>query len=53
MHFSLSPHATSKMDSFDPQREERVYLCQHVFDILIFVWHLGEPVLLMGLKVHS
>lgn len=51
--FSLSPDATSKMDSFDPQKEERVYLCQHMFDILIFVWHLGEPVLLMGLRVQS
>lgn len=53
MHFSLSPDATSKMDSLDPQREERVYLCQHMFDILIFVWHLGAAVLLMGFKVQK
>jgi len=48
----LSPDA-NKMDSLDPQSEERVHLCQHMFDNLIFVWHLGEPVLLVGFKVHS
>lgn len=51
--FLLCPDATIKMDRLDPWREEMMYLCQHMFDIVLFVCNLEEPVLLMEIEVQS